>query len=102
MIVEVVAGCVTVCFLATLQFAKWASNREERMGGAPSAAARRKAILEKHRILERDRAEWQAALPDKETAKEMKEDNVPTLEIMKIDRKLLELADEEAEIPDDE
>jgi hypothetical protein len=27
MIVEVVAGCFTVCFVATLRFAKWATER---------------------------------------------------------------------------
>ena len=39
MIVEIVAGCLTVCFVSTLRFARWASehNAQERRQSDPIA-----------------------------------------------------------------
>jgi hypothetical protein len=103
-IVEALIGGVTVCFCASLRFAKWSvqrldaldeawAKREDARNAPPPPPPRRltkEAVEEKKRVLERDRAEWAKGFGGSNAEQSAN----ATRNVKLIDQQLLALADE--------
>jgi hypothetical protein len=93
MVIEALIGGVTVTVVASLSFARFALKHT-----SPNALKLR-AIAEKRRVHERNRAEW---LSSNSTAKTKEAQQFRNAEIEKADAALLALADEEAALAREE
>lgn len=83
MIAEAAIVGVTVCFVACLRFTRYVIDREDRIIHELDPP---NPIIEKRRILERDRREWMNTTSSDRATEEVKN----------IDDRLIALADEEA------
>ena len=90
MIAESIVLSFAVVVVASLRFAKWCVDRQDKMDRPVDVDAMKRSIVEKRRILERDRGEWVACIG--------RPGNGATDAIAAIDQKLLALADEEAKL----
>lgn len=89
MVVETIVGCVTVCFVASLRFAKWAIDRRDEIDGQPRTFEQQRKLL----VKQRDRV--LGSITDRTT---LGHDNKARSEAERIDAELIALDREEREI----
>jgi hypothetical protein len=95
MILEVLAICTSVVVVSSLQFAKYALEHErlhEQRMMDPTAVE--DSFAERRRVLERDREEWARAF-GRGSASNVEARRTSTVNLREIDRRLLDLAEEE-------